>query len=269
MNSIKCAGCGFVGWADGEFCKKCGAELRSHSAGGSYEAGLSGSSPRKLKQGLAIAGLVIGILNFFTFGLLGVGLILGVTLSIVALSKAKRYPSEYGGQGLATAGLITSVLSIVMIVPIGIIAAIAIPNLLAARSAANEGSAISSMRKILSAEATYQATRGQGHYGSLDELAADGLIVPDLAAGMQHGYKFRVGVSLSNSQGQPGFEAVGVPLTYPSTGRRSFFIDESGVIRGADAHGAEATDLDIPLDFDNESSSDSPAARSNDRRNRY
>src|SRR6185369_2318783 len=46
----------------------------------------------------------------------------------------------------------------------GIIAAITIPNLLASRRAANEGSAQSSLRTIHSSEATYQATNGNGAY---------------------------------------------------------------------------------------------------------
>src|SRR5256885_14737359 len=49
---------------------------------------------------------------------------------------------------------------LIVVAIIGIIAAIAIPNLLASRRAANEGSAQSSLRTINSAEGTYQATGG-------------------------------------------------------------------------------------------------------------
>src|SRR5258708_9326686 len=61
---------------------------------------------------------------------------------------------------------------LIVVAIIGIIAAIAIPNLLASRRAANEGSAQQSMRTISSAEATYQATAGAGQYGSLADLMA-------------------------------------------------------------------------------------------------
>src|SRR5258708_15178513 len=61
---------------------------------------------------------------------------------------------------------------LIVVAIIGIIAAIAIPNLLASRRAANEGSAQQSMRTISSAEATYQATAGAGHYSSLADLMA-------------------------------------------------------------------------------------------------
>ncbi len=56
---------------------------------------------------------------------------------------------------------------LIVVAIIGIIAAIAIPNLLASRRAANESSAIATMRTIFSSEATYQATTGAGQYGSL------------------------------------------------------------------------------------------------------
>ncbi len=55
---------------------------------------------------------------------------------------------------------------LIVVAIIGIIAAIAIPNLLASKRAANEGSAVASMRTITSAEATYAATTGGGQYGT-------------------------------------------------------------------------------------------------------
>jgi type IV pilus assembly protein PilA len=53
---------------------------------------------------------------------------------------------------------------LIVVVIIGIIAAIAIPNLLAARRSANEGSAISSLRTLHGAQSTYFATHGNGSY---------------------------------------------------------------------------------------------------------
>ena len=60
---------------------------------------------------------------------------------------------------------------LVVVIIIAIIAAIAIPNLLASRRAANEASAINSMRSIHSAQVTYFATEGANEvYGSLADL---------------------------------------------------------------------------------------------------
>src|SRR5215216_490297 len=140
MKSTKCVECGFVGWSDVEKCKACGAPLHQRSASlplptPGYD---SWNQPDEgQKKGLAIFSLVLGILSFFTFGLLGVGAITGIILAAVAMSKVKREPWKYGGRGMAIAGLTLSIISLVSVVPVGIIASIAIPNLLAARMAAN------------------------------------------------------------------------------------------------------------------------------------
>ena len=262
--SVKCSKCGFVGWADAENCKKCGASLTEPSSAGPssdvpyqpprdyrYQADDRGGFNGEVKKGLAICALVIGIINLFTLGILGVGALVGIILSIVALSRIKRNPSRYGGKGLATAGLITSILSVFIIVPVGIIAAIAIPNIMASYRAANEGSAMQGMREISVAESTYQSTHAT--YGTFEQLVAGHLIKGDLATGTRHGYKFTVEMSTSASPSPQGFHAVGTPVQYPSSGRRSFFIDESGVIRAANAQGAEATEFDPPLGFNDSS----------------
>jgi type II secretory pathway pseudopilin PulG len=270
MKSVKCSECGFVGWADAERCKKCGVVRLPNSDGDSYQAAPAyegyqpsyhGNSNRELKKGMAVASLVFGILSLFTLGILGVGAITGIVLAVVALSKAKRNPYEYGGQSLATAGLVTSIISVVMIVPVGIVAAIAIPNLLASRRAANEGSSIAVLRKIHAAEATYQAANGNGAYGTIDQLLTYRLITPDLANN-HHGYKFNVEVRPSEYDQPATFQAVGVPITYGDTGIRSFYIDETGVIRAGDDRGANATERDAALNEDSYSSR-SPSRRYN------
>src|ERR1700704_6644566 len=65
---------------------------------------------------------------------------------------------------------------LIVVAIIGIIAAIAIPNLLASRRAANEGSAQQSLRTMSSAEATYRATAGGGNYGPVDSMVTQNLI---------------------------------------------------------------------------------------------
>ncbi|MEO8434812.1 MAG: DUF4190 domain-containing protein [Pyrinomonadaceae bacterium] len=260
MNGAKCFECGFVGWADAETCKKCGAPT-ADSAGVRYEPQpVSGyDQPGEwtpmygdVKKGLAVTSLVLGVLGFFTIGLLGVGAVVGIVLAIVAINKANRNPEEYGGKGLATAGLITNILSLVIIVPVGIIAAIAIPNLLASRRAANEGATIQALRTIHSAQATYQSIHES--YATLDELGADKLIAADLANGKRSGYKYQINLSSDDVSKPAGFEVVVVPESYPMSGRRSFYLDESGVIRGADAQGAAATKYDAPINFNSYSS---------------
>src|SRR6266480_7687296 len=81
---------------------------------------------------------------------------------------------------------------LIVVAIIGIIAAIAIPNLLASRRAANEGSAQQTLRTIHSSEATYQSTSGAGNYGDLADLRGDTLIDSVLATGNKSGYTFVV-----------------------------------------------------------------------------
>src|SRR5258708_32209228 len=82
---------------------------------------------------------------------------------------------------------------LIVVAIIGIIAAIAIPNLLASRRAANEGSAQQSLRTMSSAEATYRATAGNGSYGPIDNLVSQNLIDSTLGGGVKSGYNFTTG----------------------------------------------------------------------------
>jgi hypothetical protein len=105
--------------------------------------------------------------------------------------------------------------------------------------ARNEAIAQSALRMVVSAEATYQATKGDGNYATLDQLMEQGLVPKDFL--QKHGYKIELTVVGTK------FEATAVPVEYGKTGRTSFFIDESGVLRGADHGGGAATVADKPL----------------------
>jgi prepilin-type N-terminal cleavage/methylation domain-containing protein len=130
---------------------------------------------------------------------------------------------------------------LIVVVIIGIIAAIAIPNLLAARRSANEGSAISSMRTIHGAQMTYQATTGAGNYAGataadttgLDTLDNGGLIDSVLGSGTKSGYNFVVGQAAASSGNPATFWASAVPTTttgVTQTGTRRFGIATEGVL---------------------------------------
>ena len=272
MKSAKCPGCGFVGWADAEFCKKCGAPVvpsATELSIPSQQIGPAAQNPNEnqtyyyppnvnpfpedLKNGWAITSLVSGILNFLLLGILVLPTIAGMVISVVALKKINRHPFAYGGKGMAVGGLVLNIVSAVALIPILLIAAIAIPNLLAARRAANEGQAIVSLRRFHNAEGTYYVRYRK--YGTLTELQQMELISPDLASGTRSGYRFQIEILSDRGDGYPGFTVVAVPTEYGSTGRRSFFVDYTGVIRAADSHGMEATKYDPPLNFGRENAS--------------
>jgi type IV pilus assembly protein PilA len=135
---------------------------------------------------------------------------------------------------------------LIVVAIIGIIAAIAIPNLLASRRAANEGSAQSSLRTIHSSEAVYQATAGNGEFGTLAELETNDLIDAQLGGGEKSGYDFEC-LDANLDAGPPAtFFATAVPhdtAAVTRTGHRGFTIAEDGILR------AKVSD-DPPADHD-------------------
>ena len=140
---------------------------------------------------------------------------------------------------------------LIVVVIIGIIAAIAIPNLLAARRSANEGSAISSLRTLHGAQMTYAATSGNNQYAGnaggnadksgLNALASVGLIDNVLggtsgSGGVKSGYDF-VGARTASTSTTPAtffFSAIPTSASgLTQTGTRRFGISTPGVIVAA------------------------------------
>jgi prepilin-type N-terminal cleavage/methylation domain-containing protein len=122
---------------------------------------------------------------------------------------------------------------LIVVVIIGIIAAIAIPNLLASRRAANEASAISGLRTMTGAQATYQSTAGAGNFGDFTALSGQGLIDSAFASGQKSGYTFTVAVLLRTNTEPARFNADAAPQQptgIGATGTRCFYSNESGVI---------------------------------------
>ncbi len=129
---------------------------------------------------------------------------------------------------------------LIVVAIIGIIAAIAVPNLLQSKAAANEASSISAIRNIVTSHITYSATVGSGSYAAdLPALQAAKLIDSVLGSGTKDGYSF------ASTGGSTFFTVTAAPLTPGSTGTRYFFSDESGVIRYNT--GGVATSASSPL----------------------
>ena len=125
---------------------------------------------------------------------------------------------------------------LIVVAIIGIIAAIAIPNLIASRRAANEASATASIRTLTAAEATYAATVGGGSYGNLAALQGQGLIDNVLGGGNKSGYLF--GANPSGSGATASYVTGATPGnlgTGTATGTRQFTSDATGVIYAATA----------------------------------
>ena len=117
---------------------------------------------------------------------------------------------------------------LVVVIIIGVIAAIAISNLSQTKGAANEASAISSIRNLMTSQYTYATTKGGGKYASdLSVLESAGLIDAVLGGGNKDGYSFGV----VSTGGAVMFTATANPVSPGFSGNRYFFVDESGVIR--------------------------------------
>jgi prepilin-type N-terminal cleavage/methylation domain-containing protein len=141
---------------------------------------------------------------------------------------------------------------LIVVAIIGIIAAIAIPNLLASRRAANEGSAQSSLRTIHSSEATYQATSGNGNFGSMTNLSAASLVDGQLATNQKSGYTFAVTATAAVAgTSHSTFKATCFPTIntgVSQTGTRKFGVTEDGVMHGqTDTLGTQLTDAELLL----------------------
>ena len=134
---------------------------------------------------------------------------------------------------------------LIVVAIIGIIAAIAIPNLLKSRQAANEASAIGSTRTLGTAQATYQSTIGKGKNfcGTLADLKSDGGVDATLGSGTKSGFAFTcVGTPSVASTGAPSyFDTNADPQSTGAfgTGNRHFYSNESFVIY-SDSTGAIA-----------------------------
>lgn len=240
-----CSNCGAINEGEGQYCKKCGQAFISAPPAGEGEGRISGK---------AIASLICGILFFMVPSALA-----AVILGHISLSEIRKSAGRLTGQGMAITGLVLGYLGLAIIPIALIIAAIAIPNLLHARQAANESSAVGALRTIDTANVTYAYTYNNSFAPNLRVLdgrqagavSCDhaGLINGVLAIGEKSGYTFRyvpladdgTELNLENrtavpaegcaQAGAPHYKVTADPIRRGQTGTRSFYTDDTGVIR--------------------------------------
>jgi type IV pilus assembly protein PilA len=220
-----CAACGNNVAAEDRFCRVCGRPAASAppSAVGTHPAEVPETS------GKAIISLICSLLFFIPLAFIA-----AIVFGHLAISEIRRSAGRLKGQGIAITGLVLGYLWIVFVPVILIIAAIAIPNLLRARMAANESSAVASIRTLVVAEVSYSAAHGDlGFTCSLSDLEKERLINSQLARGQRNGYRFEL---VNCSPGESGganakYQVVAHPRIANQSGVRAFCADESGVIR--------------------------------------
>jgi prepilin-type N-terminal cleavage/methylation domain-containing protein len=144
---------------------------------------------------------------------------------------------------------------LIVVAIILIIAAIAIPNLLRARIAANETSAVASIRTINTAMVSYNSAYPTvGFAANLTALTSNGCAPPDstqaclidtqLASGTKSGYAF---VAASSGSSPASNYAAGSPLTQNQTGVRSFCSVADAVVRYSSAALVNFAGTETPL----------------------
>jgi type IV pilus assembly protein PilA len=139
---------------------------------------------------------------------------------------------------------------LIVVAIILIIAAIAIPNLIRSRIAANEASAVGSLRTLNTAEITYQSTYPNvgftctlsylgGSSSGTPGSSAAGLIDSNLSSGIKSGYSFGLSGCTTAGSIYVSYSSDAAPVVKNTTGNRYFCSNQSGVISyGATAGGA-------------------------------
>lgn len=104
---------------------------------------------------------------------------------------------------------------------------------------ANERSALSAIYAIAQAETEFRKGKGGGNYATLDQLLED----KEYLRRMIENNGYRIELTVSGTR----FEVSAVPIEYGKTGRVSYFVDESRVVRAGDHGGGPATIADKPI----------------------
>jgi type IV pilus assembly protein PilA len=155
---------------------------------------------------------------------------------------------------------------LIVVAIILIIAAIAIPNLIRSKMAANEASAVATLRTINTAEVVYSSTyNNTAVFGTLGQLgsggsaganctpaalqatpptSADACLI-DNALEISNAAPGKSGYLLTLAVAAGGYTANNDPISAGSTGTRHFFTDQSLVIRQNSAAAAGAGDSPI------------------------
>jgi type II secretory pathway pseudopilin PulG len=221
------------------FCNHCGQSVTAVAG----PQGLASPAPAPVAgnggtSGKALASLLTGIFGLLLFPIAIAAIILGH----MSRSEIRKSNGRLKGDGMATAGLVMGYGAFALIPFILIIAAIAIPNLLRARIAANESSAAAGVRTLNTAELSYQSEYPKvGFTCSLSALGGRGPSTPSadhaqmiddrLAFGEMSGYRFELRNCINSETDGHKYQVVTYPLVRNQTGVRAFCSDEAQVVR--------------------------------------
>jgi len=240
-----CSKCGAAIPENSQFCNRCGHLVMP--AGAQHTAAPTAPPPTLEPAGTsgkALASLVTGIFGLLLFPIAIAAIILGH----MSRSEIRKSNGRLKGDGMATGGLVMGYGAFAIIPFILIIAAIAIPNLLRARMAANESSAVHLVKEINTAEGMYRtAYPDVGFTCTLSNLGGNKSSAPSsdqaqlledrVTSGEVHGYRLELRNCVNSEADGHKYQVVAYPVVRHQTGVRTFCSDESGVVR-VDAGGS-------------------------------
>lgn len=148
---------------DAAFCLACGTTVQSSAPPVAYGPPIT--------NGKAVASLILGLLSFVLSLFTGIPAII---LGHISRTEIRKSAGRMTGDGMALAGLILGYISVAWIPIVLIIAAIAIPNLMRSRMAANHAAAAATVRTLNTVEITYSYTYPQAGYADLATLGPGG-----------------------------------------------------------------------------------------------
>jgi type IV pilus assembly protein PilA len=261
-----CSKCGMANADTGQFCSKCGAPLPGAKAPVSSAGPLPGALPAPHAvhydtytgatetSGKAIGSLVCGI-----FGFIFPAAVAAVILGHWSLSDIRKAAGRLKGHGMATAGLVLGYIGVALVpLIVLIVLAIAIPNVIRARMAANEAVAVTSLRTMNTALMTYGSEYENGFPSNLSTLISGdpaagncnhaALLDPTYGMHDKSGYVFYYAPTYPDGQIKPkispkasaanctaggasGYQITADPRQPGKTGARHFYTDQTGVIR--------------------------------------
>ena len=121
---------------------------------------------------------------------------------------------------------------LISVAVISVISALVVPTFLQSKIAANEALAIRAVGNVVASQISYSMTLGSGSYTTdLKALQKAGLNEDWVGSGISGGYAFSI--SGSNTE----FKVQARPLVFGSTGTRSFYSDQTGIIRSTETDG--------------------------------
>lgn len=205
---------------------------------------------------LQIIGSIIGLLGIPIGTIISIAILIYLNKPGIKALFSGRKPDEMTPQELRDiaavssggAGVIIIVLVVIigMVSVLGIVAAIAIPALLRARIAANEASAVGTLRTIVSAEFAYATSNG-GYYDSIRCLARPASCLSGYAGSpflydefeVRSGYAFHLNgtpapaerAAATSKSSLESFVVIATPVTPGTTGLRVFCVDQTGTVR--------------------------------------